>query len=172
MLSFNVIKTIRINMKYLSAALNSSVIRFWLRFKGNMQGLNFQIDAGPIQQIPVANPKLEIQEIIAVLVSLTQNAYKISDSFVAHFFEDLIDACVMECYFQEHMMERDLLFINELTSCLTDYNLDASESLQCKFIVQLYEKLNNPSSKIRNRLLRISADSPDLLAVIKEEGKV
>jgi adenine-specific DNA-methyltransferase len=37
--------------------------------------------------------------------------------------------------------------------------------------LQLHDKLNAPSSKIRNRLLRISADSPDLLAVIKEGGK-
>ena len=28
----------------------------------------------------------------------------------ASFLEDLIDACVMECYFREHMAERDLLF--------------------------------------------------------------
>ena len=28
----------------------------------------------------------------------------------AAFLEDLIDACVMECYFREHMAERDLLF--------------------------------------------------------------
>jgi len=28
----------------------------------------------------------------------------------ASFLEDLIDACVMECYFREHMAERDVLF--------------------------------------------------------------
>jgi hypothetical protein len=28
----------------------------------------------------------------------------------ATFLEDLIDACVMESYFREHMAERDLLF--------------------------------------------------------------
>ena len=28
----------------------------------------------------------------------------------AAFLEDLIDACVMESYFREHMAERDLLF--------------------------------------------------------------
>jgi hypothetical protein len=28
----------------------------------------------------------------------------------AAFLESLIDACVMECYFREHMAERDLLF--------------------------------------------------------------
>jgi len=32
--------------------------------------------------------------------------------------------------------------------------------------------LNAPSYPIRNRLLGFTADSPDLLAVIKQEGKV
>ncbi len=32
--------------------------------------------------------------------------------------------------------------------------------------------LNAPSHPIRNRLLRLTADSPDLLAIIKQEGKV
>jgi len=32
--------------------------------------------------------------------------------------------------------------------------------------------LNTPSHPIRNRLLRLAADSPDLLAIIKQEGRV
>ena len=32
----------------------------------------------------------------------------------ASFLEDLIDACVMECYFREDMLQRDLLFHDTL----------------------------------------------------------
>ena len=32
--------------------------------------------------------------------------------------------------------------------------------------------LNAPSNPIRNRCLRLTADSPDLLAIIKQEGRV
>ena len=95
-----------------------------------------------------------------------------NEAGISGFLDDLIDACVLECYFQKHMAERDLLFLDELAPYLTDYRPDAPESQQREFIVQLHGKLNTPSSKIRNRLLRISADSPNLLAVIKEEGKV
>lgn len=85
---------------------------------------------------------------------------------------DISDACVMECYFHDHMAERDLLFLDDLAPHLAAYNPDASESQQREFIEQIYRKLNAPDSTIRNRLLRISADSPDLLAVIQREGKV
>jgi adenine-specific DNA-methyltransferase len=90
----------------------------------------------------------------------------------SEFLYSLIDACVMECYFRDHMAERDLLFLDDLGPHLAAYNPDALESQKREFIEQLFRTLNAPMSKIRNRLLRISADSPDLLAVIKAEGSV
>lgn len=170
MLSLNVIKTSRVDMRYLSAVLNSPVIYYWLRFRGNMQGLNFQVDAAPIQQIPVAKAPTEIQACIATLVLLTQAAHGFGELTAASFIEDLIDACVMECYFRDHMAERDLLFLDDIAPHLAAYNPPSSESQQREFIIQLYRTLNAPESKIRNRLLRISADSPDLLGVILREG--
>lgn len=82
------------------------------------------------------------------------------------------DACVMECYFREHMAKRDLLFLDDFAPPLAAYNPHASESQQREFIAQLHHTLNAPSSKIRKRLLSISADGLDLRAVIKEEGAV
>lgn len=169
MLSVNVIKTSRVDMRYLSAVLNSSVIHYWLRFRGNMQGLNFQVDAAPIQQIPVVKPTAEVQKSIATLVALTQAAHGFGDLAAAGFFEDLIDACVMECYFRDHMAERDLLFLDEFATQLTASKPDSLEAPQRDLIAQLYRTLNAPASKMRNRLLRISADSPDLLAVVQSE---
>jgi hypothetical protein len=78
----------------------------------------------------------------------------------------------MECYFREHMAQRDLLFLDELALQLAAYQPDAPESQQRDFIAQIHRTLNAPTSKIRNRLLRLTADSPELLAVIKEEGAV
>jgi adenine-specific DNA-methyltransferase len=69
----------------------------------------------------------------------------------AAFLEDRIDACVMESYFREHMAERGLLFHDPVAPHLAAYA---------------------PSHPIRNRLVRLTADSPDLLAIIKQEGKV
>ncbi len=85
---------------------------------------------------------------------------------------DLIDAWVMECYFPDHMAERDLLFHDTVAPHLAAYDPAASEAKQREFLVDLHRTLNAPTSKIRNRLLRLTADSPDLLAVIKAEGKV
>ena len=90
----------------------------------------------------------------------------------AAFLEDLIDACVMESYFREHMAERDLLFHDTVAPHLAAYAPEASTAQQRDYLTHLHQTLNAPSHPIRNRLLRLTADSPDLLAIIKQEGKV
>ena len=140
----------------------------------------------------------------------------------AAIISDLIAPCVMECYFREHMAERDLLFLRakgpapyqsgatpwvihrknyqspEGATQLPRRSLSrpfraqsqskrepravpwagmfrtvgASESQQRDFLTHLHQTLNATSHPIRDQLLRLTADSPDLLAIIKKEGKV
>jgi hypothetical protein len=49
---------------------------------------------------------------------------------------------------------------------------EASAAQQGDTLTHLHQPLNAPSHPIRHRLLRLTADSPNLLAVIKQEGKV
>jgi len=86
----------------------------------------------------------------------------------ASFLEDLIDACVMESYFREHMAERDLLFHDDVAQTILSGSFPADPQTGLSALLSL----NAPSHPIRNKLLRLTADSPDLLAVIKQEGKV
>ncbi|MPM32367.1 hypothetical protein SDC9_78929 [bioreactor metagenome] len=51
--TFYVIKTDRVNLKYLTGLLNSKLIAFWLKNKGKMQGDNYQLDKEPLLQIPI-----------------------------------------------------------------------------------------------------------------------
>jgi adenine-specific DNA-methyltransferase len=72
--TFNIIKSKRINLKYLTALLNSSLIKFWLLKKGKMQGSIFQIDKEPIMQIPIhktTNKTIE-EKIIALVDQMIQ----------------------------------------------------------------------------------------------------
>ena len=51
--AFLILKSNRINLKYLLSILNSKLIAFWLYEKGKLQGNMYQIDKVPIQSIPV-----------------------------------------------------------------------------------------------------------------------
>lgn len=55
--TFYIIKTQKIDTKYLTAILNSKLIAFWLKHKGKMQGNNYQIDKEPLLNIPI--PKID-----------------------------------------------------------------------------------------------------------------
>lgn len=78
----------------------------------------------------------------------------------------------MECYFRAHMAERDLLFHDTVAPHLAAYDPEAPAAQQRDFLAHLHQTLNAPSHPIRNHLLRLTADSPELLAVIKQEGRV
>lgn len=51
--TFYIIKTEKVNLKYLTALLNSKLIAFWLKHKGKMQGNNYQIDKEPLLALPL-----------------------------------------------------------------------------------------------------------------------
>ena len=68
--------------------------------------------------------------------------------------------------------ERDLLFHDTVAPHLAAYAPEASAAQRRDYLTHLHQTLNAPSHPIRNRLLRLTADSPDLLAFIKQEGKV
>lgn len=67
--TFYVIKTNRLNQKYLTGLLNSKLIAFWLKYKGKMQGDNYQIDKEPLLNLPLIEPNTKMQNEIADLVS-------------------------------------------------------------------------------------------------------
>jgi len=66
--SYNIIKSERFNLKSLTAILNSNVIKFWLRYKGKMQGDNFQVDKEPLLGLPLIVPTEAEQIHISALV--------------------------------------------------------------------------------------------------------
>jgi adenine-specific DNA-methyltransferase len=72
--AFYVIKSKRINLKYLTALLNSKLIAFWLKHKGKMQGRNYQIDKGPLLGLPIykleGNKQEEVVKTINKILSV------------------------------------------------------------------------------------------------------
>ena len=70
--------TDRINMKYLTCLLNSSLIKFWLLKMGKMQGNIYQVDKAPLENIPIQVPDLESENQIIELYNLITSAKKIN----------------------------------------------------------------------------------------------
>ena len=92
--TFNIIKSKRFKSKYLVAILNSRLIEFWLLNMGKMQGNNYQIDKGPLVNIPIAIPTAEMEWKLIDLVDKILS----SNESINTYFEKEIDRIVYEIY--------------------------------------------------------------------------
>jgi adenine-specific DNA-methyltransferase len=96
--TFYVIKTSRINTKYLLGLLNSKLIAFWLRNRGKMQGNNYQLDKEPLMQIPIFNPTEVQQKPIISYVDKILVAKKENSKADTSGLEQKIDSLVYKLY--------------------------------------------------------------------------
>lgn len=93
---YYIIKTERINMKFLTGILNSKLIAFWLKNMGKMQGNIYQVDKEPLLTIPIAEAneiiKLKIIELVEEVVDLKRQN---KDSYL---IEEEIDEIIYKLY--------------------------------------------------------------------------
>jgi len=96
--TFYVIKTEKVNLKYLTAILNSKLIAFWLKHKGKMQGSNYQIDKEPLLALPLKSVSNNNQEPYIDLVDKILSAKKENTKADTSVWEQEIDRLVYELY--------------------------------------------------------------------------
>ena len=96
MAEFYILKTDRINMKYLTGLLNSKLVAFWLRYMGKMQGSNYQIDKEPLMNIPIKIASENIENKIIDLVDEIIELKKLNKD--TQDLEDRIDEMLYDLY--------------------------------------------------------------------------
>ena len=163
--TFYVIKTKRVNMKYLTGLLNSKLVEFWLKNKGKMQGANYQLDKEPLQQIPIAVPFNDVQEIIAKLVDMIillnttdeRASELVQNSYISSELEKLIDGCIYEIYLPREMAGMSVITV------LRNY-IKQKDSISIDDIWELYMKID--STGIIESLNSLSLSSSETLRTI------
>ncbi|MBV6429576.1 MAG: hypothetical protein KIPDCIKN_04136 [Haliscomenobacter sp.] len=173
--TYFVIKTKRVNQKYLTALLNSKLIAFWLKYKGKMQGFQYQVDKGPLVELPLI--KTEQEQIFASLVDyiifLKANADQktneyVSNEHIIQSFEEVINACVYELYFPEHMKEKEIDVLRFAKVLILPINHIEKVKEKIEIINSVYSKLKEPSNEIRNRMMLFATRSEKILLPIQK----
>ena len=163
--TFNMIQTDRVNLKYLTGLLNSKLVEFWLKNKGKMQGANYQLDKEPLQQIPIAVPSNDVQEIVAKLVDLIillnttdeRASELVQNSYISSELEKLIDGCIYEIYLPSEMAGMSVITV------LRNY-IKQNDSICINDIWELYMKID--STGIIESLNSLSLSSSETLRTI------
>jgi hypothetical protein len=95
--TFFVIKPDDINLKYLTAVLNSKLIAFWLWNKGKRQGNNYQVDKGPLMGLPIVRTHKNESDIIDALDRVLEVKKKDKKADIST-IEQKIDQLVYQIY--------------------------------------------------------------------------
>ncbi|MCD8405225.1 N-6 DNA methylase [Tenacibaculum dicentrarchi] len=167
--TFYSIKSSRFNLKYLTALLNSSLIKFWLRYKGKMQGDNFQVDKEPLLYIPIKEPKnvepfVNLVDYILYLKSNKDILTHTDNESISSHLENIIDMMVYELYFETHMKEEGLNVLEFIEP--KPFNEQTSSQQKSEIIKEFYEWYQEPENVVRQRMLLIETRSPNILALI------
>jgi hypothetical protein len=173
--TFYVIKTNRINQKYLVALLNSSLVAYWLRHKGKMQGAAYQIDKGPILEIPIFCPEKQILTLVSLLVNCIICCKKEKLNLKSKIFEQIIDGIVFHLYFPDHMQKKQidiLQFVEkDLAEVIQNRDFEQLPDTEKENIInQLHARWTHPDSEVRNRIKLFAVRSPEILKPILKSG--
>ena len=134
------IKLDRLNQKYLTGLLNSKLIAFWLKYKGKMQGDNYQVDKEPLLNLPIIEPKTEKQTEIAKFVSkIIENKQKIID------YSELLKQAKAVNNF-----DREIQLTKELEKLKTEN--ETAENKIDDSVYSLYELSENDIATIENEI--------------------
>lgn len=92
--AFNIIKPDNINLVFLTGLLNSKLMKFWLKYRGKMQGTLYQVDVAPLINLPIRIPNTldNFLNIIANLIGGNISEQETKQS------EDDLDYLIYELY--------------------------------------------------------------------------
>lgn len=161
--------------KYIATVLNSCVTDYMYKKLTQEEGRTFA-EVKPVNVRKLYIPKAENkeQELLETLydymaflknVDSAQVDKAIGNEFVGEFFQQIIDGCVYELFFGEHMQERDINIIEYLFEYIKPFN-DLSEESIITTISKAFDTLYKSDNPVRTRLSLFVSRSPEILKII------
>lgn len=161
--------------KYIATVLNSCVTDYMYKKLTQEEGRAFA-EVKPVNVRKLYIPKAENkeQELLETLydymaflknVDSAQVDKAIGNEFVGEFFQQIIDGCVYELFFGEHMQKRDINIIEYLFEYIKPFN-DLSEESIITTISKAFDTLYKSDNPVRTRLSLFVSRSPEILKII------
>jgi len=148
--------------KYLAAVLNSKVVFFYFKLGSVIWGKDgIKWFGSYFDSIPIPEIKVERQKPIIILVdyilainqtSKSLNEY-VPNEHIAKQFEELIDACVYELYFEEEVKAKEAGVLQLVSEQFKPIG-GLKHPEQIKIIEEGYQLLREGGSEIRSRITR------------------
>ena len=141
--------------------------------QGTNQWSKIFVEQLPIPQI--GDYRKELLENLVIFINYLKDKKTtaindtVKNEHIANFFEDVIDGCVFELYFEEHMKEKGINIITDVrnfieNSSLTNDFENINEDIKKQKIWELYKNLKD--SLVQQKMRMFVVKSPDILKPI------
>ena len=161
------------NNRYLLAILNSKLIDWFYKREsaqlGNKAVRLFSIYVEKLPIIKTQNTKL-FENLVDYILFLKNPANpnlseKADNEHLSLFFEDVIDGCVFELYFEQHMKEKGINILDLVSEQVQSIE-GKNEKETGEIILNTWLKMRH--SEITERMRQFTVKSPDILKIILE----
>lgn len=164
--------TTEYSYKYIASVLNSSLTDFLYKKLSQEEGRTFaQVKPANVRKLYIPKASIKEQKLLETLYDYQNYCYShISDDnslteLFVDLFNDIIDGCVYELFFQEHMKEREINIISYLYEIIKPiHGLDVYESFNT--IASVHSKIFTTNNPVRTRLKLFVSRSPEYLKPI------
>lgn len=170
----------KITAKSLTAILNSQILNFYHKYKFT------DIEKKTFQKILIENckkfpiPKLSndiivlLENLVDILIFMNENKNIIisdivKNEHIVNFFEEVIDGCVFELYFSDHMNDNNIEIINDVKNYLNQIEITQNfeyfaEQDKVNKVWELYTILKE--SDVQQKMIMFVVKSPNILKPI------
>ena len=175
--TFNIIKTDRVNLKYLLVLLNSKLTKFWLKEKGKMQGDIFQVDITPIISIPLIIVSKDQEAFISLsekMLSLNRELQDLSQKFQRMLLRKF-DVEKLSTKLQEWYLLDFSDFIKELKRLKVKLSLSQESEWEEYFLeekskaIAIDSEIKNTDKEIDSMVYRLYDLTDEEIKIIEEE---
>ena len=163
----------RYSYKYIASVLNSKLTDYLYKKLTQEKGRAFaEVKPANVRKLYIPKAIEKEQQLISVLYDYMvylrdkksiQIDGTISNQFVGDFFERIIDGCVYELFFREHMKEREINIIDYLYEIIKPLDNQTDKSI---IISQVFDNLYKVDNEVRTRLNLFVSRSPEYLKTI------
>ena len=167
------------NLKFLISILNSKLCEWYFDKITTSSGMGTnRWKKAYVENIPIPEiPKIEMRPfeiLVDYITFIKKYVDRISpytpNAHIAANFEELLDACVYELYFKQHMLEKEIAVIKEVNELLQPIdNLDEKSQpmVIVSIINKVYDEYKSTDNVIRRRILDFPVKSSDIINLIQ-----
>jgi len=167
--------TEQFSYKYIATVFNSKITDYLYKNLTQEEGRTFaEVKPANVRKLYIPNATPEEQQLLANLYDYmrflrnqkSHNVHEVvGNDFVGDYFQDIIDGCVYELFFREHMKEREIDIIRFTYDYIKPI-IGLTYEEQYKIIQNAFVSIKMNNNPIRSRLMDFIAKSPDILKPI------